>query len=81
MKILFVSSYKDHTLLGGITTIFSIHNLSSQGTDKPQRFLSETQQDDGYGSIPDFFSDRMRDINSMKRGIIYADAVNTVSRT
>lgn len=75
------TDYKDYRLLGGIATVFSIHNLASQGTEKSQRYIPETQRDDGYGPIPDFFSDRMKDINAMKRGIIYADAVNTVSPT
>ena len=75
------TDYKDYKLLKNISAVFSIHNLASQGTEKPQKYIPETQKDDGYGSIPDFFGDRMKDVNAMKRGIIYADAVNTVSQT
>lgn len=75
------TDYCDYNRLKNIATVFSIHNLSSQGTMRPHQFLAEKERDDGYGSIPDFFSQRMQNINAMKRGIMYADAVNTVSPT
>ena len=37
--------------------------------------------DDGKGPLASFFSDRLFKQNSLKRGIIYSDAVNTVSET
>jgi starch synthase len=73
--------YKNSKKLNRIATVLSIHNLEGQGTDKPERYISETQRDDGHGPIPDFFSERMANINSMRRGIIYADVINTVSPT
>lgn len=75
------TDYKDHKLLKNIATVFAVHNLASHGTEKPYRYTPESQRDDGYGEIPDFFSDRMKDINAMRRGIIYGDAVVTVSPT
>lgn len=77
----FKLEYKDSKKLRGIATVLSIHNLQGQGTEKPQRFISEMQRDDGHGPIPDFFDDRLKNINAMKRGIMYADVVNTVSST
>lgn len=74
------TDYQNYTRLRPIATVLSIHNLSSQMA-RSHRFLPETEQDDGYGPIPDFFSPRMRDINSLKRGILYADFINTVSPT
>lgn len=73
--------YQDYKLLKHIATVFSIHNLSSHGTEKSSRYLPESQRDDGHGPIPDFFSERMKDIDAIKRGIIYADMINTVSST
>ncbi|MBI2514671.1 glycogen synthase [Candidatus Wolfebacteria bacterium] len=73
------TDYRDCAGLESIATLFSIHNLSSQGTIRPSQFLEETEHDDGYGSIPDFFGERMPFVNAMRRGIMYADIVNTVS--
>ena len=75
------TDYKDYRNLQNIATLFSIHNLSSQGTVRHHQFLQETERDDGHGSLPDFFSERMLYINAMRRGIIYSDLINTVSPT
>lgn len=75
------TEYKDYRPLKNIATVFSIHSLATHGTEKPYRYTPESQRDDGFGLVPDFFSDRMKDINAMKRGIIHADIVNTVSPT
>lgn len=75
------TDYKDNKALANIATVFSIHNLAAQGTDKPQRFTAETSRDDGYGALPDLFDPRMNDVNSMRRGISHADIINTVSPT
>lgn len=75
------TDYQDYKLLKNITTVFSIHNLASQGTEKPYRYVPESERDDSYGEIPDFFGDRMKNINAMRRGILYTDVVNTVSPT
>lgn len=75
------TEYADNKLLSGIATVFSIHNLSVQGTSRPERFIPEKERDSGKGSLPDLFSDELLNINSMRRGIMHADIVNTVSPT
>lgn len=72
--------YKDDRVLKGIATIFSIHNLFYQGMFD-HRFVSEMDFDDGKSPIPSFFDPRLLKINGMKRGIMYADLINTVSPT
>jgi starch synthase len=73
------TEYQDHPQLRNTPVVFSIHNLSSQGVDKPERYIAEEDRDDGNGPLPDMFSARLSFINSMRRGIIYADEINTVS--
>lgn len=75
------TEYKENKKLSTVATVFSIHNLAAQGTERPDRFLSENEKDDGYGPLPDLFNERLKDINSMKRGIIFSDLINTVSST
>jgi len=75
------TEYKDKKALGNIATVFSIHNLAIQGTDKPQRFTPDSARDDGSGALPGLFDARMNEVNPMRRGITHADAVNTVSPT
>lgn len=73
------TDYRDYKRFQKLATVFSIHNLESQGPLRHYRFIPEMEWDDGYGSIPDFFSERMQNINAMRRGIRYADIINTVS--
>lgn len=75
------TEYQNNKTLANIATVFSIHNLATQGTDKPQRFTPEDKRDDGYGALPGLFDPRMNDLNPMRRGITHADLVNTVSPT
>jgi len=72
--------YKDDPKLSKIATVFSIHNLYHQGIFD-HRFVSELDFDDGKSPVASFFSERLTKQNFMKRGIIYADAINTVSET
>ena len=72
--------YKNDPNLQHVKTIFSVHNLSHQGVFD-HRFVSELDFDDGKSRIAPFFSDKLPKQNFMRRGIIYADIVNTVSRT
>lgn len=75
------TDYRDYKRLQGLTTVFSIHNLEYQMTsNKNHRFIPESERDDGYGPVPDFFDPRLDDINSVRRGIIYSDVINTVSQ-
>lgn len=73
------TEYKDDPILKGIGVIFCIHNLRNQGTFDAT-FVSEMDADFGRKPVPPFFSD-MKYLNGMRRGILYADEVVTVSPT
>lgn len=68
---------KDSNLYN-IATVFSIHNLNFQGMFDYKN-VTELNFDDGQSPIENFFSDRLYWQNFMRRGIMYADLVNTVS--
>lgn len=72
--------YKDDPRLSKVATVFIIHNLYYQGMFD-HRYVSEMDYDDGQSAIPGFFNQRIYKINSMRRGIMYSDKVNTVSPT
>lgn len=72
--------YKDDSRLNSIATVFSIHNLYYQGMFN-HRFVSEIDYDAGQAQIPSFFDPRLLKLNGMRRGILYADLINTVSPT
>ena len=72
--------YENDESLSGIATLFTIHNLRFQGLFDP-RNISELDFDDGKSPVAPFFSETLSKQNFMKRGIIYSDAVNTVSKT
>ncbi len=74
------TSYKDDDKLKKIATVFSIHNISYQGMFD-YRFVSEMDYDDGRSAIPSFYDPRLLKLNMMRRGILYADIINTVSPT
>jgi starch synthase len=74
------TEYKDDPILSKITVIFSIHNLKYQGLFDP-RFVAEMDFDAGQSKIPNFFDKAIIKLNGMRRGIKYADVVNTVSPT
>ncbi len=74
------TKYSKNSKLSKITTVFSIHNLFHQGIFD-HRTISELDFDDGKAEIAPLFSERLIKQNFMKRGIIYADLVNTVSET
>ncbi|MDP2695817.1 MAG: glycogen/starch synthase [bacterium] len=72
--------YKEDQVLSKIATVFSIHNLFYQGLFD-HHFVNEMDDDDGKSSVPSFFDPRLLKINGMRRGIMYADIINTVSPT
>jgi len=74
------TDYRDYKGLQSIATVFSIHNILSQGMTRYHKFIPDMERDDGHGPVPDFFDPRMDDMNFLRRGIMYADAVNTVSK-
>ena len=74
------SIYKKDPILSKIATSLTIHNLAYQGMFD-HKHVSEMDFDDGKSEIASFFSPLLNKQNFMKRGIIYADIVNTVSKT
>lgn len=72
--------YAEDPQLKAISTVLTIHNLRNQGL-WDFRFCSPTDFDDGKSPIAPFFSKAYQKLNSLKRGIIYADVVNAVSET
>lgn len=75
---LLATEYKNDPQLADIAAVFSIHNLNYQGMFD-HRFISEMDFDAGQHPIPDFNDPRINKLNGMRRGIMYADAINTVS--
>jgi len=74
------TTYAKSSDLSQIASVFTIHNLFYQGMFDHKQ-VSELDSDDGKSPIAPLFSERLKKQNFMKRGIIYADAVNTVSET
>ncbi len=71
--------YKKDKILRGVASVFTIHNLGFQGMFDHNNVL-ETDLDDGRSDVASFFSPRLNSQNFMRRGVLYADAVNTVSK-
>ncbi len=73
------SRYKNVAKLKKIATLLSVHNIYQGVYD----FMNagEMDFDDGKSPLGSFYSDRFVKQNSLKRGIMYADVVNTVSET
>lgn len=74
------TEYKQYPKLAGISTVFMIHNLYYQGMFD-HRYVSEMDFDDGQSAVPGLFDGRLFRINGMRRGIMYSDAIATVSPT
>ncbi|OGC49943.1 hypothetical protein A2716_01040 [candidate division WWE3 bacterium RIFCSPHIGHO2_01_FULL_40_23] len=74
------SYYNNDPKLSKVASLLTIHNLYYQGLFDPQN-ISELDFDDGKSDVAPFFSEALNKQNFMKRGIIYSDAVNTVSPT
>jgi starch synthase len=71
------SVYAADPLLGRTATVFTIHNLAYQGLFKKEKFRLTGLPAEMYNPEGIEFWER---INLMKAGIVYADAINTVSR-
>lgn len=74
------NTYKADPVLSKIANVFTIHNLRFQGMFD-HKHVSEIDYDDGKSDVASFFSTTLNKQNFMRRGILYADAVNTVSKT
>jgi starch synthase len=71
--------YKDDPVIKEIGSVFCIHNLRYQGSFDPS-FVPEMDADSGQKDLPPFFTE-MKYLNGMRRGILYADQIVTVSPT
>lgn len=72
--------YKGNEISGDIASIYTIHNLNYQGMFDHKN-ISDLDFDDGKSEIAGLFDERLLKQNFMRRGIMYADIVNTVSPT
>lgn len=72
------TDYKEDPILAGIPVVFTIHNINFQGMFD-RHHTNELDYDDGQSEIPSITDPRITKINFMRRGIRYADAINTVS--
>lgn len=76
----FVDEYKQLKELKNIKTVFTMHNLRFQaGYD--HNFVTEVDFDSGRTKIPAITSKEFEKLNSVRRGIMYSDALTTVSPT
>ncbi len=71
------TEYKDADCFKDAVCIQTIHNINYQGQQLDPG--SDLNFDDGTSNIPPFFSERLKKLNFLKRGILYSDLVNTVS--
>lgn len=72
--------YKSDEVMSKIATVFTIHNLKFQGMFDPKN-VSEMDFDDGWSDVASFFDPRLLKQNFLRRGIMHADAVSTVSKS
>lgn len=71
------SVYEDDPLFAHTATVFTIHNIAYQGLFKKEKFPLTGLPSGMYNPEGIEFWER---INLMKAGIVYADAINTVSQ-
>ncbi len=71
-------NYADDAIISTIASVFIIHNIHYQGTFD-YHHISELDYDDGQSEIPSLSDPRLLKLNFMRRGIRYADVINTVS--
>lgn len=74
------AQYKDDPELKNIAVLFSIHNLGFQGSFD-HHFATEMDYDSGQAEIPSLYDPKLLKLNFMRRGVMYADVINTVSPT
>lgn len=72
-------TYRDHSALGGIRNLFTIHNMGYQGLYPPDVLEKTGFPTDYYDSKEAFRF--FEQVNFMKVALSYADKINTVSPT
>jgi starch synthase len=70
--------YADSPTYDHARTVFTIHNLAYQGTFNRLTLLPE--EIDSGGELPKYNTPQFNTVNFMKRGILYSDAITTVSK-
>ena len=72
--------YKD--AFKDIPIVYTVHNFKHQGNGVWDfRFAQADRKDTGKNPLPDLLDNKLIECNALMRGIINADAVNTVSKT
>lgn len=66
--------------LSKIPLVLTVHNFMYQG-NYDFRYAPKNEKDDGKTPLADVFSPKLQQQNALKRGLLYADAVTTVSPT
>lgn len=74
------TTHKNDPRLLETAAVFTIHNLKFQGMFDHKN-VSEMDFDDGWSPVASFFDPRLLKLNFMRRGIIHADIVSTVSKS
>lgn len=74
------NEYLKNPLLSNIATVYTLHNLAYQFMFNHHN-ISELDYDDGKSPIASFFDTRLHHQNFMRRGVLFSDIVNTVSKT
>jgi starch synthase len=74
------TEYRADPVISRIASVFVAHNLKHQGSFDVH-FLKDTEYDQGADPVPQYIDNRMPKLNGMRRGILYADTICTVSPT
>ncbi len=74
------TEYRHDPVVSDIPVVFLIHNLRNQGMFDAH-FIKETDKDSGTTPVPGVLGKGLSKLNGMRRGIMYADLMSTVSPT
>jgi starch synthase len=74
------TEYRNDPVVSRIASVFVIHNLRHQGMFDAH-FVKDSDYDWGTTSVPDIFDPQVKTLNGLRRGILNADIISTVSPT